>query len=99
MAEATDKNGKVTRRKSGEGLLDAEEEDEAGLPGKKRGRKGKELDAKKGASGGAGAGGEETRGRAAELAEVGPCRYQLPRHRLPLNSRDEGSTCVSGSMI
>jgi len=62
------KNGKVTRRKSGEGLLEVEEEEEAGLPGKKRGRKGKEKDAK-GASG-SGGGGEETRGRAAELAQV-----------------------------
>jgi len=27
-------------------------------------------------------------------AAVGPARYCLPRHRMPFNSRNEGSLCV-----
>jgi len=30
----------------------------------------------------------------AAAATVGPARYCSPRHRLPFNSRNEGSTCV-----
>jgi len=33
--------------------------------------------------------------RARELWRVGPARYCSPHHRMPLNSRNEGSKCVS----